>query len=177
MLPAIVLKLNENRMQFSLAYTEQDFLNGRFPGFRLEDFHVLLRCGKIAGVLGVWDPTGFRQIRIARYGGLLARYRHISNLFRTSPFPEPGDRVRFLQIAFVSTDDASTYRALLHAAHNDASGRGCPFLLAGLHERDERTRVLRDYTLTPSALRLFSVTFDEDVPLDDRIPHMEVGLL
>lgn len=176
-LPAIVAKLNENRMQFAPAYTESDFLDGRFPEFRIDDFYVLRRAGRLAGVLGVWDQRKFRQTVVMRYRGLLGKLRPVINWMRRPPLPPPGEALKFFYVAFVATDDVAAYRALFRRAYNDAVGHGYTHFVAGLHERDPRTIVFEDYARTPFAGRLFAVTLDGPANLDDRVPYMEAALL
>ncbi len=176
-LPEIVAKLNENRLQFAPAYEAADFLDGRFRDFRVENFYLLRRQERIAGVMGIWDQRGFRQTVVVRYRGLLAPLRPLINLVRRPPLPPPGETLRFFYSAFVSTDDVEAYRALLRRVHNDWIGRGYTHFVAGLHERDPRAKVFQEYSRTPFAGRLFSVTFDGPATLDDRVPYVEAALL
>jgi hypothetical protein len=177
LLPAIVAKLNDNRLQFAPAYTEADFLDGRFPGFRVEDFYVLMKDGIIAGVLGVWDQRSFRQTVVTRYHGLVGKLRPLVNLVCRPPLPAPGQPLPFFYVAFVSTDDPVSFAALLRRAYNDAVGTAFSHFIVGLHERDPRTAALRDYSLTPFAGRLFAVAFDGPPNLDCRVPYVETALL
>lgn len=176
-LPEIVAKLNENRMQFAPAYETSDFLDGRFRDFRVTDFRLLRRRGRIAGVLGTWDQRGFRQTVVARYRGILGAVRPLVNLVRRPPLPPPGDTLRFFYAAFASTDDPEAYAALLRRIHNDSIGRGYTHFVTGLHERDPRAAAFEEYERTPFAGRLFAVTFDGPAELDGRVPYMEAALL
>jgi hypothetical protein len=177
MLPEIVAKLNDNRFQFAPAYTEADFLDGRLRGFRVEDFYVLRRQGRVAGVLGVWDQHSFRQTVIVGYHGWLGTFRPLVNLFRRPPLPPPGQALRFFYVTFVATDDTPAYAALLRRAYNDAVGGPHTHFVVSLHERDPRAAVLGEYARTPFGGRLFAVTMDDPPDLDDRIPYVEAALL
>jgi len=177
LLPTIVAKLNDNRLQFAPAYSEADFLGGRLRGFRVEDFYVLRRNGGIAGVLGVWDQRTFRQTRVVRYRGMLGVCRPIVNLVCRPPLPPPGAELRFCYLAFISTDDGEAFRALVRRAYNDLVGGEYTHFTLGLHERDPRLAVLSEYARTPFAGRLFAVSFDGDPRLDDRVPYVEAALL
>jgi hypothetical protein len=177
LLPGIVAKLNENRLQFAPAYVEADFLSGRLRGFRVEDFYVLRRDGNICGVLGVWDQRAFRQTLVVRYRGPLGVCRPIVNLVRRPPLPPPGTELRFFYLAFISTDDIDAFCALLRRAHNDHIGGPYTHFTLGLHEKDPRLAVISDYARTPFAGHLFAVTFDGDPQLDGRVPYVEAALL
>ncbi|MDP3768523.1 MAG: hypothetical protein Q8S13_10955, partial [Dehalococcoidia bacterium] len=177
LLHAIVAKLNENRGQFAPAWTESDFLDGRLRGFRLEDFYVLRRGGHVAGVLGTWDQSSFRQTVAMRYNGVLGALRPIINLVRRPPLPAPGQPLMFFYVAFISTDDEDAFRTLLRRVYNDAIGGPYSHFIVGLHERDPRARVLDEYAHMPFAGRLFAVTFGASAQLDDRVPHVEAALL
>jgi hypothetical protein len=177
LLPDIVARLNENRLQFAPAYSEEDFRGGRFRGFRVEDFYVLLRAGRVAGVAGVWDQRSFRQTVVVRYRGWLGRLRPVVNLVRRPPLPPPGRPLAFFYLAFLSTDDVDAFAALLRRAYNDAVGGGWTHFVVGLHERDPRAAVLDDYAHTPFGGRLFAVTMDGPPDLDGRVPYVEAALL
>lgn len=177
LLPAIVAKLNENRLQFAPAYTEADFLDGRFPGFRLEDFHVLRRAGSVAGVLGAWDTGSFRQTVVTRYRGVLGALRPIVNLVWRPPLPPPGRALRHFTVSFVSTDDREAFRVLLRHVYRDALGGPYEHFTLALHERDPRADILDEYPRTPFGGRLFAVTFDGPPRLDGRLPCVEAALL
>lgn len=177
-LPAIVAKLNENRLQFAPCYSTQDFLpGGRLSGLRAEDFYVLRRGESIAGVIAVWDQSAFRQTVVHGYGGALAWLRPLVNLVRKPGLPAPGRRLSYSYVALASTDDVEAFSSLLRRACNDALAAGNPRLLVGLHERDPRLSTLDEYSCTRFAGRLFAVTFDEPPELDGRVPYMEAALL
>lgn len=177
LLPEIVARLNENRMQFAPAYTEEDFLSGRLHGFRIEDFYVLRRGSRLAGVLGIWDQSSFRQTVVLRYRGWLGKLRPLINLVRRPPLPCPGQALPFLYVAFVSTNDTAAFAALLRRAYNDHCDGRYSHCVVGLHENDPRAAVLTDYPQTPFAGRLFAVTFDRPPELDGRVPYVEAACL
>ncbi|HMF18978.1 MAG TPA: hypothetical protein VKE98_17350, partial [Gemmataceae bacterium] len=129
------------------------------------------------GVLGVWDQRSFRQTVVMRYHGLVGKLRPWLNWFRRPPLPAPGQPLPFFSVAFVSTDDVADFATLLRRVYNDAAGGEFSHFIIGLHEHDPRTAVLRDYTFTPFAGRLFAVTFDEPPDLDGRVPYVEVAFL
>ena len=176
-LPAIVAKLNEPKMQFQPAYAEKDLIDGRFQNLRASDFRLLFREGKLAGVMAVWDQTPFRQTVVKNYSGVVGTLRPLVNLFRKPVLPATDEPLRFFYIAFSATDTIEDYRALLRSIYNQSIDGPHTHMIAGLHERDPRLPVLRNYPQTHFAGRLFSVTFDGPVEIDDRIPYIEAALL
>ena len=177
-LPAIVAKLNDNRLQFAPAYSVQDFQpGGRLTGLCAQDFYLLRRDGRIAGVLALWDQSAFRQTVVHSYSGVLAWLRPLVNRVRKPPLPATGRPLSYAYLALISTEDDGVFRALLRRASNDALAAGQSRLVVGLHERDSRLEALSEYSRTRFAGRLFAVTFDGLPKLDDRIPYMEAALL
>ena len=176
-LPAIVEKLNEPRMQFQPVHSEDNLLEGRFQNLRASNFRLLFRGGKLAGVMAAWDQRPFRQTVVKNYSGVVGALRPLFNLFRKPALPATDEPLRFFYIAFSATDTIEDYRALLRSIYNESIDSPLTHMIAGLHERDPRSVALRDYPQTHFAGRLFSVTFDGPVEIDDRIPYVEPALL
>lgn len=176
-LPAIVEKLNEPRMQFQPVHSEDNLLEGRFQNLRASNFRLLFRGGKLTGVMAAWDQRPFRQTVVKNYSGVVGALRPLVNLFRKPALPATDEPLRFFYIAFSATDTIEDYRALLRSIYNESIDSPLTHMIAGLHERDPRSVALRDYPQTHFAGRLFSVTFDGPVEIDDRIPYVEPALL
>lgn len=176
-LPAIVSKLNEKKMQFQPVYSEGNLIDGRFQNLEAKDFRLLFREGKLVGVMAAWNQRPFRQTVIKNYSGAVGVLRPLVNLFRSPPLPATNEPLSFFYIAFAATDSVEDYRTLLRSIYNESVGSSHTHMIAGLHERDPRLPVLRDYPQTRFAGRLFTVTFDGPVEIDDRIPYVEAALL
>ncbi len=176
-LPAIIEKLNEQKMQFQPAYTESDLLDGRLHNLRINDFRLLFREGKLAGVMAAWNQRPFRQTVVKKYSGMIGTFRPLINLFRKPELPPTNEPLRFFYIAFPATDTIEDYRALLRSIYNESVEGPHTHMIVGLHERDPRSVAFQDYSRTHFAGRLFSVTFDGPVEIDDRIPYVEAALL
>ena len=177
LLPAIVEKLNENRLQFAPLYSEGDFTSGRFPNFRVHDFYALMRDGNVAAVAGVWDQHAFRQTVVSGYGGWLKRLRPVINLGRRQRLPPAGTELRYFTVSFVACDNAADLAVLMRRIHNDALGGPWSHFTLALHEDDPRAEVLAEFPRDHFAGRLYAVTFDGPADLDDRIPFVDAGLL
>ena len=189
-LPEIIecLHRSNRRRHFAPVHRAEFFApGGRWRDFRVEDFYVARRAGRIVGVLGRWDQRGFKQTRVTGYGGALHWLRPLANaaapLFGTPRLPRPGAKLPFFHACFAAVDDDNpdVFRALLRRLYNDATGSQFAWFIIGFHARDPLAAALRDYTLTPFRARLFCVVFPEDEPafreLDDRLPHLEPALL
>lgn len=176
-LPEVVALLNSARRQLAPVYEVSDFLEGkRFPGFRVEDLHLLLRDGRVAGVMGLWDQRSFRQTVPIRYRGWTRFLRPAANLLGHG-LPRPGRALSHAYAAFSEAGSAEDLRVLLRSVYRDARARRLRHLTLGLHEADPRRVVLDEYPGIAFAGRIFSVTFGRGVTLDARVPFMDAATL
>jgi len=186
LLPEIVECLNRNnaRRQFAPVHTVEMF-KLRWREFRVEDFFIAVRGGRLIGVLGCWDQTSFKQTRIAGYTAPLRWLVPAANvlhpLIGTPRFPQPGEEVPYFYIGFLAVDgdDLRVFRALLRFLYNQTVGGRYAYAILALHERDPLLPALREYSLTSFSGRLFCVTFDDGEAsfrnLDGRVPYMEAA--
>jgi hypothetical protein len=189
-LDAIVDCLNEHgrAKQFAPVYHRDDFgPEGRFPGFRVEDFAVALSGGRVVGTLGRWDQRAFKQTRVVGYRGPLRLLRPLYNAGAPAlgrpRFPRPGETLASFFAGFIAVEgnDVRTFRALLRHVYNAAAGGPHGWMLVGLHADDPLTAALDDYRCAPYRGRLFCVDFGDGAAawraLDGRVPHVEVATL
>ena len=185
LLPEILACLNRHnaRRQFAPQHRAEFFApGGRWRDFRVSDFYVARRDGRVIGVVGKWDQRAFKQTRIIGYGGAL-RWLAATQLRRAFGLPRAGECLPFFHASFIAIDDddAPVFRALLRRLYNDAVGTGCTYFILGLHERNPLRAALDDYRLMPFHARLFAVSFADGEPLlhtlDARVPHIEPALL
>jgi len=190
LLPEIVACLNRNnaRKQFAPVHDVESFIHGnRWKDFQLSDFYVACRSNKVVGVLGKWDQSAFKQIRVISYGRRLRWMVPAANALQTllgaPSFPEPGHYLPFFYVSFIAVDQdgAGVFRALLRQVYNDAVGSSFRYAMVGLHERDPLLAALEDYSLTPFAGRLFCGCFADSEHvyrnLDGRAPYVEAATL
>ncbi|HEV8584736.1 MAG TPA: hypothetical protein VGT02_07175 [Methylomirabilota bacterium] len=186
----IVGCLNEHgrAKQFAPVYRREDFGDGgRFPGFRVEDFTLALRGGRVVGALGRWDQRAFKQTRVVGYRGPLRLLRPFVNagapVLGWPRFPRPGEALASFHAAFLAVEgnDVGVFGALLRHVYNAAAGGSHAYMVVGLHERDPLTAALDGYRCAPYRGRLFCVHFDDGAAaygvLDGRVPHVEVATL
>jgi hypothetical protein len=124
-----------------------ELLDGRaWRNLRLEDLVLVRRDGAVAGVLGTWDQSGYKQDVVAGYAPRLRRLRPGYDLLARAlggrPLPRPGERIRtaFGCLRCVADDDPDVLAALLAAARQRALQQGQDFLMLGFDERDPQLR-------------------------------------
>ena len=191
LVPEIVGCLNEHgrAKQFAPVYAIEDFCaaDSRLRDFRVEDFAVALRGGRVVGTLARWDQRRFKQTRIVGYGRALATLRPLFNLgapaFGLPRFPAPGAHLDACYAGFlaIADDDVDVFRSLLRRIYQDARAAGDAYLLIGLHARDPLCAALADYRCSAFRGRLFAVHFEDGDAayrvLDARVPHVELATL
>jgi len=188
--PAIVGFLGRHgaEKQFYPAYTESDFSgHPAMLGFRVNDFVVARREGRIAGVLGLWDQSSYKQTVVRGHTGWLRASRPFydlaARLMSRPTLPRPGEKIRhaYASFACVADNDAAVFRPLLRGVYNLAAERGYSYLMIGLDERDPLLRVARGYSHIAYPSRLFLADFEDGgrfhEQLDGRVPYVEIAAL
>lgn len=174
--------------QFFPAYTIADFSGSpQTRDFRVEDFLLARRNGKLAGVMGLWDQFGFKQTVVQSYSGTMGRLRPLTNLglrlLGGAPLPAPGQLLRYAFAAFicVADNDPAVFDLLLRQTYNLAGERGFAHLMVGLTEPDPLLTVARHYLHVPYKSRLYSVSWPEEQVWhqqpDGRIPYLELAAM
>ena len=131
------------RRQFFSVWDERKLaaLTGRL-GLRIEDIHVVRRDGRIAGVMGLWDQSSYKQHVVRAYSGWMRLASAVSQvatpLLGHAPLPRAGEQIRNGYAAFVcvADDDAAAFDDLLGAVLQRAAARGLDYLLLGMDARD-----------------------------------------
>jgi hypothetical protein len=190
LLPEIVDCLNRNnaRKQFAPVHDVESFIHGnRWKDFQPSDFCIARRNNRVIGVVGRWDQSGFKQTRVVSYRNhlrwMVPAANAVQSLLGAPSFPMPGQYVPFFYVSFIAIDqdDAGVFRALLRQVYNDAVGSSFRYAMVGLHERDPLLAVVKEYSLTPFAGRLFCVCFADSEPayrtLDGGAPYVEAATL
>ncbi len=173
----IVEFLNSNNQQFAPVYSADDFISDRFPGFSIEDFLIIRRQRHIVGVAGLWVQTSFRQTIALRYSGAKHLLRPLLNRVLGHGLPPPGEPFMIAYAAFVHTRRSEDYDRLINACLHEAKKRGITHLVTGMHERDERTQVLKSFRSIPFAGRMYVIKVEGQLDLDGRVPYMDPATL
>ncbi len=158
---------------------------GRTRGFRSDDFLLALRNGRIAGIIGFWDQSSFKQSVVRDYGGFLRWGRSLYNGYTClrggRPLPRPGEAISLGYAAFtcIADNDPGVFDLLLRQVRQLAKERGVAFLMIGLTERDPLLAPACRLPHIPYHSRLYTVGWDDGSEfhdrLDTRISHAEIA--
>ncbi len=190
-LPAVAafLERHGRRRQFFPVLTAGDLASGRLtPDLAPQDWLIAQGPGgAIAGVVALWDQTGFKQNVIRGYHGPYRLGRPLYNLWARlsgrQPLPAPGTALRELYAAFlcVAEEDPATCRALLDAGCREAATRGFGYLLVGLSEQDPLLPTVSRYRHAVYRSTLYTAAWNDGGEfhdrLDARIPYVEIASL
>lgn len=169
------------------AYRVDDFLGGeRTRGLALDDLLVARRARAVAGVIGMWDQSRYKQDVVASLGPALERigsgYDVGARLIGARPLPRPGQMIQagFVSFVAVEGDDPAVLRALLREARALAWRRGMTYLTIGLADRDPLLAAVRRSLAITYRSDLFVLSWDPAGPaarLDARVPYIEIATL
>jgi hypothetical protein len=175
------------RRQFFPVLERVHFIDGQtYRGLRLEDLRIVRRDGDIAGLLGSWDQSGFKQEIVAGYAPRLRRLRPGYDLLARAlggePLPRIGQPVRtaFGCLRCVVDDDPDVFHALLSATRERARRQKKALLMLGFDERDPQFKSLRRSLHLTYESEVFLSSHAGDDPgitLDDRPVYIEIGTL
>lgn len=148
------------------------------PGLCVGDYLVAHRPdGELAGFLGLWDQSGFKQMLVTGYSPRLAAVRAVLNVLapRASRLPAAGGELRYRSVVNPCAADAATLRALLLHACDRLRG-DYSFFTIGLDTRDPLTRALRGLYAQPTDVTVLAGRADgNSASLDDRPLHFEIA--
>lgn len=186
-LAAIIDCLNRNgkKKQFYPSYKKEDFLNSqKLKDFQIKDFFIAKRNDKIAGVVGVWDQTTFKQVVVKEYRGGMRIFKPFYNfcakIFSFSPLPETKDSFNCLYLSFIAIDnnDKDIFRAIIRRIYNQFLGKKCAYLTLGLANNDSLSDVAREFFSVKYKSEIYLVTYKEmEDGLKDLVPYIELATL
>ncbi|NOX97453.1 MAG: hypothetical protein GXO98_05255 [Nitrospirae bacterium] len=190
-LGGIVECLNRNgkEKQFYPYYTKADFRSDKryLKDFKIEDFYVARVQGKIVGVIGKWDQSGFKQTLISGYSRKIKLirpvYNHVAKIFKYPQLPEPGKHLTFFYVSFIAIDDndPNIFAALVRALYNDSVDSKYSYMMIGLFQKDPLLSVIKQYASIEYKSRIYVVCWDDGEhvfkTLDGRIPYLEISTL
>lgn len=176
------------RRQFFPVYELEDFSmsTGLLRGLRPDDIVLAVRGGRVIGSAAAWDQREFRQHYLASGWWRVLPWRMAYNMLglaRGWPrIPGGGRSIPFfhLALACVQDDDPRLFAPLLAYLVRDL-GEKYPFFVAGFHERDPLSPVLRTWRGFSYISRMVMACWDDGEVayrnLDDRAPYFETGAL
>jgi hypothetical protein len=175
--------------QFFPAFSTADFKRGstRTRGFRLEDFRLAMRNGRIIGIMGLWDQSSFKQSVVRGYGGFLRWGRSIYNgyarLRGLRSLTRPGEAIPLAYAAFtcIADNDPVVFDMLLRQQLRSAWERKFAFLMIGLIGSDPLLATACRQPHIAYYSRLYTVCWDNGSEFHDRVDpriiHVEIATL
>ncbi len=183
---AFLRRVGPTRQLFPVVEAHELLDGQAYRGLRLEDLLLVRRNGVVAGVLGVWDQSAYKQDVVAGYAPRLQRLRPgydlLARLLGGQPLPRPGAMIRtaFGCLRCLADDDPDVLWALLAAARRRAREQGQDFLMLGFDQRDPQLRTVPRWLRVTYRSDVFLGSFDGDGPahgLDGRPVYVEVATL
>lgn len=188
--PEIVrfLQTSGPRRQFFPVWSEARLisLTTRF-GLRLEDIQIARQSGRIAGLIGLWDQSAYKQDVVRAYSGwfrlAVPLYNASAPWHRRPRLPKIGERIPSGYAVFIciEQDASSVFGDLLTATLHRAAARGLDYVLMGLDERDPLFRIARERPHIPYRSRIFLAEWPEGghlhAQLDRRPSYVEIATL
>jgi hypothetical protein len=189
-IPEIVcfLRTAGSRRQFFPVWSEAKLISLTADlGLRLEDVQIARRAGRIAGVIGLWDQSAYKQDVVRAYSGwvklAVPLYNASAPWLGRPRLPKPGERIRSGYAVFtcVDQDAPSVFEDLLDATLGRAAARGLDYVLMGLDQRDPLFRAARERSHMPYHSRLFLAEWPHGghlhARLDSRPSYVEIATL
>ena len=126
-MPEIVNFLNSEGGEKNLfpCYTENDFTEKNIlKDFNINDFYLAIKNNVLAGVIGKWDQSSFKQNSIDSYNGaysiLHPVYNILANTLNLPRMPKRGEQIQFIYTCFIAIkeNDPKIFLDLLKAVYN-----------------------------------------------------------
>jgi len=106
------------------------------------DFLVAEKAGRMAGMMGLWDQSGFQRMRVAGYSRVLSVLRPCWNAFSNVKLPRVGTTLPIIKTTAIACrdDDSQVLRAMLSVALGESGDR---LLMVGMSAVDPLIEGLR----------------------------------
>jgi hypothetical protein len=179
-IPEIVcfLQTTGPRRQFFPVWSEARLISLTTRlGLRIEDVQIARRSGRIAGLIGLWDQSAYKQDVVRSYSGWMRLapplYNAVAPWIGRPRLPKTGERIRSGYAVFtcIEQDSPSVFGDLLSATLHRAAARGLDYVLMGLDERDPLFRTARERPHIPYRSRLFLAEWPEGGHLHAQLDH------
>lgn len=163
-----VLDDSGKRRSFSEIVKFADLGKATWRDLSVSDFLVAERQGRISGMMGIWDQSGFQRLRIRAYPPVVAAMRPVWNAWARFcggvALPRCGTLVPLRKATAIAChdDDSAVLRALLASA---LAGNDDRLLLLGMSAADPLTAALRGLKARVEYGRHFLVGWDGAPPV------------
>jgi hypothetical protein len=141
-------------------------------GLAIDDLRIARRDGRIAGVMGLWDQSAYKQSVVRDYAGWLK----VASWLGGSIVPRVGDHVRsaYAALVAIADDDAAVFRRLLADVSTAAASRGLQYLVIGLDARDPLLAAARAHRHIVYRSRLYLASWPNGACLHERLDQRPV---
>jgi hypothetical protein len=157
------------------------------PGLRLHDYWLARRRdGQLAGFIGIWEQSTFKQLRVLAYSRRLAAMRLMVNaaarITGSAMLPPPGAVLRTATAVHVCVpgDSPRVLHALLRRIHETLRARHFSVFTIGLDPRDPLSAALGGLMAQPTDVHGYVTTRAGHYAgprLDDRPFHYDIALV
>jgi hypothetical protein len=181
------LRAHGRKRQFFPVWTEQALRSLAELGLKIEDLRIARRGREIAGVMGLWDQSAYKQTVVKSYSGWLKAVAPLWNSsapwLGRSALPHPGEKLlsAYAALICVADDDAAVFASLLRETYNAARRRGLSYLLLGMDTRDPLLPVARAYAHVRYPSTLYLAEWSEGghlhEQLDERPAYVDAATL
>jgi hypothetical protein len=184
-----LLRTEHSHRLFGLSVDRDQFVAQlkQRPGLSIDDYYVVERNGKLAGVCAAWDTSAFKQNRVVRYGLGLNIVRAINRVTAPiggfSTLPAPGEAFRDVFITDWAARDRSVevMEALLEHIYSEYRSRRYHCLIFGSAEGDPVIEATRGFQTTSTVSHVVVFPLDkrwqDDGAIETRLPYIDLALL
>jgi len=175
------------RFQYAPHYTVEDFVGkNKLVGFSTDELYLYIKEGKIVGVMGAWNQTSFKQVKVNGYSKTYQYLRPLYNLYSklkgVPPLPPVGSYIQNIYGSFIAIEDndSEIFKALLNSIRKHWSNRGFSYIAIGFHERHPLHWELLKCLSQKLESVLYEVYWDEDevvLPKERLVPYVEIATL
>ncbi len=130
---AAFLRQHGSQKQFFPVYHAADFAGSSLTrDFKVEDFFLARRNGKLVGTMGLWDQSAYKQVVVHGYGPTLKLLRPLCNaglrMLGARPLPLPGQQLSCAYASFICAEGNSpeVFRGEQSGGVQGAAGAGLP---------------------------------------------------
>lgn len=172
--------------QFFPHLSADDFHNesGVLRELSISDVFIALDNDRIVGAVSLWDQMNFRQWYIAHYDKKVAVFRFFYNIYallRGAPFfPAKKKKVNYKILSHycIAENNANIFSSILHHIWSEKGAvTGLDLVMCGVTESDPLAAIF-NFPLHQFKSSVYLVSWsDVEIPIDSRLPYVELGAL
>ena len=175
-----------SRFQYASCYRVEDFEGkDKLEGVSMDELYIYQKNGAILGVMGAWNQTGFKQVKINSYSKTYQYMRPFYNIFAKIKgiplLPPVGSYIKNIYGSFIAIEDDNPkiFHELVNAIRYNWSDKGYAYLTIGFHEEHPLSRELLRLLSRKLESIAYEVYWGEDMalPKERRVFHVEIATL